>query len=170
VAEQRYKAVLAVIGEVRTVADVALQWRVDRRTVHRWLARYEAGGHEGLGDRSHKPVTCPHQMPAAVAALVLELRRTQARPATCWSATSCSSSGWGTNCSRRWLGPARARCGRIALAARPRGHGWAQTATHQPEVSRDRSAVPYIGYSKSNMAQGFLLQSHGFELVRQWLR
>jgi transposase len=40
VAEQRYEAVLAVIGEGRTVRDVATQWRVDRRTVHRWLARY----------------------------------------------------------------------------------------------------------------------------------
>src|ERR1700680_1054004 len=76
VTEQRYQAVLAVIGEGRTVSDVAFQWRVDRRTVHRWLARYEAGGLEGLGDRSHKPVTCPHQMPAAVEAWVLELRRT----------------------------------------------------------------------------------------------
>jgi transposase InsO family protein len=76
VTEQRYQAVLAVIGEGRTVSEVALQWRVNRRTVHRWLARYEAGGLEGLGDLSHKPVSGPHQMPAAVEALVLELRRT----------------------------------------------------------------------------------------------
>src|SRR5260370_23831506 len=76
VAEQRYQAVLAVIGEGRTISDVAVQWRVDRRTVHRWLARYEAGGLEALTDRSHKPVTCPHQMPASVEALVLDLRRT----------------------------------------------------------------------------------------------
>jgi transposase-like protein len=40
VAEQRYQAVLGVIGEGRTIAEVAAQWRVDRRTVHRWLARY----------------------------------------------------------------------------------------------------------------------------------
>jgi len=76
VAEQRYQAVLAVIGEGRTIAEVAAQWRVDRRTVHRWLARYEVEGLEGLSDRSHKPVSCPHQIPARVEALVLELRRT----------------------------------------------------------------------------------------------
>src|SRR3984885_16364203 len=76
VTEQRYQAVLAVIEEGRPVPEVPLQWRVDRRTVHRWLARYEASGLEGLADGSHKPVTCPHQMPAAVEALVLELRRT----------------------------------------------------------------------------------------------
>jgi len=76
VAEQRYQAVLAVISEGRTVSEVAGQWRVDRRTMHRWLARYEAAGLEGLADRSHKPMACPHQMPASVEALVLELRRT----------------------------------------------------------------------------------------------
>ena len=76
VAEQRYQAVLAVVGEGRTVSEVAVQWRVDRRTVHRWLARYEAGGLEGLGERSHKPTNCPHQMPASIEAMVLELRRT----------------------------------------------------------------------------------------------
>jgi len=75
VAEQRYQAVLAVIGEGRTVSEVAVQWRVDRRTVHRWLARYEAGGLEDLGDRSHRPTTCPHQMSRELEAMVLELRR-----------------------------------------------------------------------------------------------
>ena len=75
VAEQRYQAVLAVIGEGRTVCDVAAQWRVDRRTVHRWLARYEAGGLESLGDGSHRPASCPHQLPAQIEAKVLELRR-----------------------------------------------------------------------------------------------
>ena len=75
VAEQRYQAVLAVISDGRTIGEVASQWRVDRRTVHRWLARYELEGLEGLGDRSHKPRICPHQMSAAAEAMVLELRR-----------------------------------------------------------------------------------------------
>lgn len=48
VTEQRYQAVLAVLGEGRTVSEVALQWRVDRRSVHRWLARYEAAAWKGL--------------------------------------------------------------------------------------------------------------------------
>lgn len=75
VTEQRYQAVLAVIGDGRTIAEVATQWRVNRRSVHRWLARYEAGGLEALTDGSHKPASCPHQMPGSVEALVLELRR-----------------------------------------------------------------------------------------------
>jgi transposase InsO family protein len=76
VTEQRYQAVLDVIAEGRTVMDVAGQWGVNRRTVHRWLARYEAAGLEGLPDRSHRPERCPHQMPAEIEVLVLELRRT----------------------------------------------------------------------------------------------
>jgi transposase-like protein len=49
VAERRHRAVLAVIGEGRTVADVAAAVGVSRQTLHAWLARYEAGGLEGLG-------------------------------------------------------------------------------------------------------------------------
>ena len=75
VTEQRYKAVEGVLADGRTVNEVAGQWSVSRRTLHRWLARYEGEGLEGLGDRSHRPAHCPHQMPAAVEVLVLEMRR-----------------------------------------------------------------------------------------------
>jgi transposase InsO family protein len=75
VTEQRYKAVQGVLADGRTVGEVASQWEVSRRTLHRWLARYEGGGLEGLGDGSHRPAHCPHQMPAAVEVLVLEMRR-----------------------------------------------------------------------------------------------
>jgi transposase len=71
VAEQRYKAVLAVIGDGRTVTEIARDWGVSRKTLHAWLARYEIAGLEGLNDLSH----CPHQMPASVEARVLEMRR-----------------------------------------------------------------------------------------------
>jgi hypothetical protein len=75
VAEQRYLAVLAVIAEGHEVSSVAQQWGVSRQTLHAWLGRYEAGGLEGLVDRSHRPGSCPHQMPPLVEAVVLELRR-----------------------------------------------------------------------------------------------
>jgi transposase InsO family protein len=75
VAGQRYQAVLAVISEGRSVSEVAAAWRVSRQTMHAWLARYEAEGLEGLADRSHRPVSCPHQMPAELVAVVLEMRR-----------------------------------------------------------------------------------------------
>jgi transposase InsO family protein len=77
VAEQRYQAVLAVISDGLSISQVASKVGVSRQTVHAWLARYEAEGLEGLKDRSHRPGNCPHQMPAAVEAAVLELRRSR---------------------------------------------------------------------------------------------
>src|SRR5579862_1786535 len=74
VAEQRYEAVRAVIADGETVKDVAARFGVARKTVHQWLARYEAGGLEGLADRSHRPRSCPHQMPAPVEVALVELR------------------------------------------------------------------------------------------------
>jgi transposase InsO family protein len=43
--------------------------------MHRWLARYEGDGLEGLNNRSHRPARCPHQTSPAVEAMVLEMRR-----------------------------------------------------------------------------------------------
>ena len=76
-AEQRYQAVLAVIADGLTVTQAAEKVGVSRQTLHAWLARYEAEGLEGLHDRSHRPVWCPHQMSAEVEAVVLELRRSR---------------------------------------------------------------------------------------------
>lgn len=69
-AEQRYKAVQAVTAEGKTVTEVAGEWRVSRQTLHTLLARYEAGGLEDLGDRSHRPARCPHQMSGELEAMV----------------------------------------------------------------------------------------------------
>ena len=63
-AEQRYQAVLAVISDGETVTDVAARFGVSRKTVHAWLAKYEAGGLEDLADGSHRPRSCPHQIGA----------------------------------------------------------------------------------------------------------
>lgn len=74
VAEQRYQAVLAVISDGETVTDVAARFGVRRQTVHDWLAKYEAGGLENLGDRSHRPRSCPHQMSADVEVAIATMR------------------------------------------------------------------------------------------------
>jgi transposase InsO family protein len=77
VAEQRYQAVMAVIGDGLSISQAAEKVGVSRQTLHAWLARYETEGLEGLKDRSHRPVRCPHQMGAEVEAMLLELRRTR---------------------------------------------------------------------------------------------
>src|ERR1044072_8879669 len=75
VAEQRYQAVLAVICDGLSISEVPSKVGVSRQPLHSWLARYEAEGLEGLVDRSHRPVSCPHQMAAEVEARLLELPR-----------------------------------------------------------------------------------------------
>jgi len=75
VGEQRYQAVMAVLGGGRTVTEVARDWDVSRQTLHAWLARYEREGMEGMGNRSHRPTRCPHQTPALIEVRVLEMRR-----------------------------------------------------------------------------------------------
>ena len=55
-AEQRYQAVMAVIGDGLSVSQAAEKTGVARQTLHRWLARYEAEGLKGLADRSVRRV------------------------------------------------------------------------------------------------------------------
>ena len=76
VVEQRYRAVLEVLEDGAPVTEVARRYGVARQTVHEWLARYaNEGGLAGLADRSSRPASCPHQMPAAVEARIAGLRR-----------------------------------------------------------------------------------------------
>jgi transposase InsO family protein len=76
VVEQRYRAVLEVLEEGVPVTEVARRYGVARQTVHEWLARYaNEGGLGGLADRSSRPGSCPHQMPAVVEAQIVGIRR-----------------------------------------------------------------------------------------------
>jgi transposase InsO family protein len=75
VVEQRYRAVLEVLEEGASVTEVARRHGVARQTVHEWLARYAQGGLGGLADRSSRPASCPHQMPAVVEARIVSMRR-----------------------------------------------------------------------------------------------
>jgi transposase InsO family protein len=76
VVEQRYQAVLEVLDEGVPVTVVARRYGVARQTVHEWLSRYaNEGGLGALADRSSRPASCPHQMPAVVEARIVALRR-----------------------------------------------------------------------------------------------
>jgi len=74
VVEQRFTAVREVLGGM-PVTEVAARYGVSRQSVHGWLRRYQAEGLAGLEDRSHRPRSCPHQIPVQVEAVVCELRR-----------------------------------------------------------------------------------------------
>ena len=65
---------MEVLGDGLTVTEAAGRFGVSRQAVHGWLRRYRTGGLEALANRSHRPDSCPHQMPAAV-----ETRRRESR-------------------------------------------------------------------------------------------
>jgi transposase len=66
--------VRAVIADGETVTQAAARFGLSRKTVHQWLARYEAGCLDGLSDRSHRPKSCPHEMAAGVEVALAESR------------------------------------------------------------------------------------------------
>jgi transposase InsO family protein len=78
VMEQRYRAVLEAEAGC-PVTEIAARHGVSRQTVHAWVRRYKAGGLAALADRSHRPRSCPHQIPAEIEAAVCELRRSHPR-------------------------------------------------------------------------------------------
>ena len=78
VVEQRLDAVRAVLAGAE-VTEVAARLGVHRSTVHRWVARYLSGQLAGLADRSHRPVSCPHQAPAEMEVRLAEMRRRHPR-------------------------------------------------------------------------------------------
>jgi transposase-like protein len=64
---------------LQSLSEVARRYGVTRQTVHQWLVRYaNDGGLAGLADRSPRPASCPHQMPAAVEARIVGMRRAHA--------------------------------------------------------------------------------------------
>ena len=87
--EQRYQAVLEVLNDGASVTDVARRYGVARQTVHVWLGAYAADGLGGLADRSSRPLSCPHQMPPAVEARIVQLRT--------------EHPGWGSRTILYWL-------------------------------------------------------------------
>ena len=94
--ELRLDAVRAVLAGA-SVTEVAAAVGVSRVSVHTWLRRYLSEGIAGLADRSHRPVSCPHQAPAAVEVAVAEMRRKHPRWGRNGSGCSCCglrSRGW----------------------------------------------------------------------------
>jgi transposase len=75
VVEQRYLAVREVLDTGASIVEVARQYGVDRRTLHRWISRYANGGLEALATRSSRPDTSPTQMAPQIEARLVSMRR-----------------------------------------------------------------------------------------------
>jgi putative transposase len=58
-----------------SMSELCARYGVSRPTGHKWWARHQAEGDDGLRERSHAPHQCPHRMAPAVEALLLQARR-----------------------------------------------------------------------------------------------
>lgn len=76
--EQRAKFVAAAMEEGANVRSLCRDYGVSPTTAYKWLERVSSGA--GLAERSRRPHRSPQRTPAAVEAMVVELR--QAHP--CW--------------------------------------------------------------------------------------
>ena len=133
VVEQRYRAVLAVLGG-GLVSEVAAEVGVSRQSLSTWKRRYLEAGPAGLADQPKRPRSSPWQTSGEVEALVCELRRGHPRwgalrlvhdsrrrlacgngcgswPSRCRRGRRCTGSWSGTACSPAGPGAGRGSTG-----------------------------------------------------------
>jgi transposase InsO family protein len=73
--EQKHRFVsLAGTGKF-TVTELCADFKVSRKTGHKWLRRYRQEGTAGLRERSRRPDGCPEQLAAKLEQLILRERR-----------------------------------------------------------------------------------------------
>jgi transposase InsO family protein len=71
----RLLMVRRVLDEQQPARRVAAEVGVSERTVHKWLARWRAGGEPALNDRSSAPARSPRRLPLAITSEIERLRR-----------------------------------------------------------------------------------------------
>lgn len=77
---QRKKLILEWMDGDFTVTELGRRHDVSRRTVYKWIERYERQGPEGLEDGSHRPRLCPHATPEYVLEAAAEIRMSRRVP------------------------------------------------------------------------------------------
>ena len=72
--KQRLRFPMVQYAQQTSVAEAARYFRTTRKTVRKWIKRYEHEGYCALSDQSRAPRYCPHKSSPAVEKRVLELR------------------------------------------------------------------------------------------------
>ncbi len=75
-----------VLEEEQTSGEVSRALGVSRRTVYKWLARYEAEGEAGLQDRTPRPHESPDRLPRSRVKAIRRLRKRK------WTSTKIARS------------------------------------------------------------------------------
>src|SRR6266436_5526693 len=73
--EQRERFIRDERLALYTMTELCDRYDISRKTGYKWLARFDAGGRQALGDRSRAPHQCPHRISEAIAHLICDARR-----------------------------------------------------------------------------------------------
>jgi len=73
--DQRLKFIAAYLTGAETIAGLAREFGISRKTAYKWIERYTRGGVDALAERSRAPKKHPRRVPRAVIKAVVELRR-----------------------------------------------------------------------------------------------
>jgi len=71
---ERIKLITDYLSEDCGISELALEYQVSRKTVYKWIARYQSGGWEGLKDESRAPQHHPNAVTADVEMELLQLK------------------------------------------------------------------------------------------------
>ena len=75
--DQRQAFVWEWTREWTTKTELCARYGVSRKTGYKWVARYRTG--DGVRERSRRPRSCPHEIPAAIVQRILAFRRAHRR-------------------------------------------------------------------------------------------
>ena len=75
----REELILKVLAKEDTVVDLAEEYGVARKTIYKWLKRYEKRGLTGLVDESRRPHSSPMKTSAELALEIVQLKKEHLR-------------------------------------------------------------------------------------------
>ena len=73
--DQRVRFIEDCGSGLYSTTELCQRYGISRKTGHKWLKRFHAGGVDGLEDRSRAPHRRPHTMAPETAAAIVEARQ-----------------------------------------------------------------------------------------------
>jgi transposase InsO family protein len=130
--EQRLEFIREYESELLTMAELAGQYGISRKTAYKWLARYQAEGVSGLVDRSRRPRVHPNATDPTLVTALLAVRRRHPR----WGPKKLIAVARRADAAAPW--PARA-----TVAALLKREGWIVARRRAPRpVAPPRGPFP----------------------------
>jgi len=73
--DQRIQFIADYLRNRRTIASLAREYGISRKTAYKWIDRYQSEGADALEDRSRRPHSCSHETSGDIVEAILRFRR-----------------------------------------------------------------------------------------------